>query len=108
MSSSADTDGRTRADGVEYDGAMNPTDEQLATLNDLARKNAGEPVGFINISDAQALTELGLASRSQQGWDITEEGAALLAGSSVGDTDAEAGEHRVLEWRPRSVPKQEP
>ena len=52
---------------------------QLTALQNLARKKAGEEVAFLNISDARALTELGLASRSREGWDITREGVAYLA-----------------------------
>ena len=55
------------------------TDGQLEALQDLSRKRAGEPVPFVNIADARALTELGLAERSQEGWNITAAGAALLA-----------------------------
>ena len=52
---------------------------QLEALQDLSRKRSGEPVPFVNIADARALTELGLAERSQEGWNITPAGAALLA-----------------------------
>jgi hypothetical protein len=55
------------------------TPAQLEALRHLARKKAGEPVGFVNIAVARALTELGLAQRSREGWDITPEGSALLA-----------------------------
>ena len=53
------------------------TDAQLNALQNLARKKAGEEAPFINISAARALTELGLAERSREGWDITPEGSAL-------------------------------
>lgn len=52
---------------------------QLTALRNLSLKRSGKPVDFINIADARALTELGLAVRSQEGWDITGEGEALLA-----------------------------
>ncbi|MFI4973415.1 MAG: hypothetical protein ACHP84_02625 [Caulobacterales bacterium] len=55
------------------------TSGQLETLQDLARKKAGESVGYVNIADARALTDLGLAQRSRAGWYITPEGTALLA-----------------------------
>ena len=55
------------------------TSGQLETLQDLARKKAGETVGYVNIADARALTDLGLAQRSREGWDITPAGIALLA-----------------------------
>lgn len=53
---------------------------QLTALKNLASKRSGKPVDFINIADARALTELGLAIRSREGWEITGEGEALLAG----------------------------
>lgn len=63
-----------------YSHAMDElTSGQRETLRDLARKNAGETIGFINIADARALTELDLAQRSREGWDITPAGLALLA-----------------------------
>jgi hypothetical protein len=55
------------------------TDAQLNALENLARKKAGEEPPFINIGAARALTELGLAARSREGWDITPEGSSLLA-----------------------------
>jgi hypothetical protein len=55
------------------------TDAQLNALQNLARKKAGEEPPFINIGAARALTELGLAERSREGWDITPEGSAFLA-----------------------------
>jgi hypothetical protein len=55
------------------------TEAQLNALQNLARKKAGQEPPFINISAARALTELGLAERSREGWDITPEGSALLA-----------------------------
>jgi hypothetical protein len=44
-----------------------------------AEKQNGTVTPFLKIADAQKLTELGLASRSHQGWDITPAGNALLA-----------------------------
>jgi len=55
------------------------TPSQLNALQNLARKKTGVEVPFINISDARALTELELAERSREGWDITPAGAAFLA-----------------------------
>ncbi|HZZ66916.1 MAG TPA: hypothetical protein VFE18_01970 [Phenylobacterium sp.] len=55
------------------------TDAQLNALRNLAEKKLGGETPFINISAARALTELGLAERSREGWDITPEGSALLA-----------------------------
>ena len=55
------------------------TDAQLNALQNLALKKAGGEAPFINIGAARALTELGLAERSREGWDITAEGSALLA-----------------------------
>ena len=55
------------------------SESQLHALRNLARKRTGETVPFVKIADARALTELGLAERSREGWDITGEGSALLA-----------------------------
>ena len=52
---------------------------ELAALRNLAVKAAGTAVPFVNIADARRLTDLGLARRSREGWDITAEGSALLA-----------------------------
>lgn len=52
---------------------------QLTALRNLSLKRAGKPVDFINIADARALTDLGLAVRSREGWEITSEGEVLLA-----------------------------
>ncbi|HZC16649.1 MAG TPA: hypothetical protein VE309_07800 [Caulobacteraceae bacterium] len=60
------------------------TPSQREVLRNLASKKAGDPVGFVNIADARALTDLGLAQRSREGWDITPEGSALLAGEAGG------------------------
>ncbi|MDQ0466588.1 hypothetical protein QO010_004383 [Caulobacter ginsengisoli] len=53
-------------------------ERQRTALANLARKKAGELVDWINIADARALTDLGFAERSQEGWDITPEGEAAL------------------------------
>jgi hypothetical protein len=45
-----------------------------AALENLHQKNSGVTVDWINIADARALTELGLAVRSHQGWTITDAG----------------------------------
>ncbi len=58
---------------------MDLSASQLTALRNLARKQAGEDVDWINIADARALTELGLAERSREGWTITTEGTAALA-----------------------------
>jgi hypothetical protein len=59
---------------------MRITDKELQALRNLAKKQAGEDVDFINIADARALTEAGLALRTQQGWVITDAGTRLLSG----------------------------
>jgi hypothetical protein len=55
------------------------SESDLHALHILAEKKAGNAVPFINIAAARRLTELGLASRSHEGWDITPEGGAVLA-----------------------------
>jgi hypothetical protein len=57
---------------------------QVSALRNLERKRAGDETAFVNISDCQHLTELGFASRSRQGWDITAEGSAYLARLDAG------------------------
>jgi hypothetical protein len=54
------------------------SEEQLRALRNLSRKHAGHQVGWIAISQAQALTGLGLAKRSASGWEITVRGEAAL------------------------------
>ena len=53
---------------------------QLGALRDLRVKKAGGDVDWINIADARALTELGLAERNREGWNITPAGEAALDG----------------------------
>ena len=55
------------------------TPDELHALRNLAEKRLGTVTAFLNIADARRLTDLGLATRSRQGWDITPEGSALLA-----------------------------
>lgn len=57
---------------------MSLSDGQLTALRNLARKQAGEDVDWINISDARALTDLGYAQRDRAGWTITTEGLSAL------------------------------
>jgi hypothetical protein len=51
----------------------------LSALRNLARKQVGEPVGWIAIAEAQGLTEIGYARRNQSGWQITASGLEALA-----------------------------
>ncbi|MBU1377595.1 MAG: hypothetical protein KKE02_10535 [Alphaproteobacteria bacterium] len=60
------------------------TEGQLDALRNLGRKSGGDVTAFVNISDCQHLTELGFASRSRQGWDITTGGSAYLARLDAG------------------------
>ncbi len=61
---------------------------QRVALRNLATKQAGEAVDWINIADARALTELGFADRGREGWRITSAGsAALLAMGGQDDPD---------------------
>ena len=54
------------------------SDGQLGALRNLSAKRAGAVVGWISISDARGLTDLGLAMRNRSGWQITDAGAAAL------------------------------
>jgi hypothetical protein len=56
---------------------------EAAALRNLARKQAGEAVDWINIADARALTALGLAERSRGGWEITAAGKSLAAAQDM-------------------------
>jgi hypothetical protein len=64
---------------------------QLNALRNLGQKSTGVTTVFVNIADARALTELGLATRSRQGWDITAAGAAYLARNADNDGDPPTG-----------------
>ncbi len=57
---------------------MDLTAGQFTALRNLASKEAGGEVDWINIADARALTGLGLAERSREGWKITPAGAEAL------------------------------
>ncbi len=57
---------------------MSLTAGQFTALRNLASKQAGGDVDWINIADARALTGLGLAERSREGWKITPAGAEAL------------------------------
>ena len=57
---------------------MTLSDGQLTALRNLAAKKGGSAVDWINIADARALTELGLAERNREGWIITQAGEAAL------------------------------
>jgi hypothetical protein len=59
---------------------------QFVALKNLARKKAGEHVDWINIADARALTDLGLAERTGGGWTITPAGVEALAHGEGKDT----------------------
>jgi hypothetical protein len=62
------------------------SDKELTALRNLAAKQAGQEVDWINIADARALTELGLARRNRGGWEITAEGLALIKGQPIEHT----------------------
>ena len=50
---------------------MTISEKELAALHNLADKQAGKDVDWINIAIARSLTELGLARRNRGGWEIT-------------------------------------
>ena len=56
---------------------MNLTFDQIGTLQRLSAREDGRD-RFVAILPAQALTGLGLAERTRQGWSITGEGKAWL------------------------------
>jgi hypothetical protein len=55
------------------------SERQRLALKNLARKQAGEEVDFINIADARFLEGAGLAERTRAGWKITQAGGSALA-----------------------------
>jgi hypothetical protein len=55
------------------------TEPELRALKNLAEKRSGTVTAFLNIADARRLVDVGFATRSRQGWDITDAGAAYLA-----------------------------
>ncbi|HYF21964.1 MAG TPA: hypothetical protein VD929_01065 [Caulobacteraceae bacterium] len=57
---------------------MSLSEGQLSALRNLSRKQSGQEVDWISIADARALTELGLAERNREGWNITPAGVAVL------------------------------
>jgi hypothetical protein len=57
---------------------------QRRALRGLRTKKAGGDVDWINIADARALTELGLAQRNQEGWVITAAGEQVLSIDDAG------------------------
>jgi hypothetical protein len=63
---------------------MTISDKELAALQNLAAKQAGKDVDWINIADERALTELGLARRNREGWEITAEGLAAIKAAQAG------------------------
>lgn len=65
---------------------MTISDKELTALHNLADKQAGKDVDWINIADARALTELGLARRNRGGWEITDQGLALIKAQSARPT----------------------
>jgi len=56
---------------------------ELAALHNLADKQAGADVDWINIADARALTQLGLARRNRGGWEITPDGLDRVKGGPL-------------------------
>ena len=73
-----------RADPAQADATPPPaarpmlSEGQWTALHNLALKQTGGDVPWINIADARALTDAGFAERSREGWSITAEGAAEL------------------------------
>lgn len=66
------------------DTSLTLSDAQIDALRNLARKKAGDAVGWIAIAEARVLTELGFASRNRSGWEITDAGVTALAHRELG------------------------
>ena len=69
---------------------MTISDTEMTALCNLADKRSGKDVGWISISDARALTELGLARRNREGWEITPEGVAMVEAAKTPPQPADA------------------
>ena len=82
---------------------MTISDREMAALVNLADKQAGKDVGWINIADARALTDLGLARRSRGGWDITPEGLGLIKAQTGGPMLVAHSEVVGFQTRPESA-----
>jgi len=52
---------------------------QFDALSNLARKKAGDEVGWVAIAQARELTDLGYAMRTRSGWEITDAGETALS-----------------------------
>jgi len=65
--------------------AMELSAGQLSALRDLRLKKAGQEVDWVNIADARALTDFGLAERNREGWIITAAGEAALEALAEAD-----------------------
>ncbi len=74
---------------------------QHVALRNLAAKLAGEEVGWINIADARALSELGLAERNREGWRITDEGKAALQAADAEIAPSDDPQHNIISIRMR-------
>jgi hypothetical protein len=73
---------------------------QVAALNNLERKRAGQHVDFINIADARSLTDLGLAIRTREGWEITDAGLLAINAPNVADRTND-GANDIIPLHPR-------
>lgn len=76
------------------------SDGQLSALKNLSLKSEGALTAFVNIADARQLTELGLAVRSRQGWDITAAGIAWLKRVDGGEPRGETRDATPLPFAP--------
>jgi hypothetical protein len=63
---------------------MTLSPREFSALHNLADKQSGQDVDWINIADARALTERGLARRTRAGWEITSAGLALIKAQAGG------------------------
>ena len=73
--------------------------ERLA-LENLSRKSRGEEVGWINIADARALADKGLAARDRQGWVISPDGVAWLSNAPAAPVKVKAAAPLMLNSTP--------
>lgn len=83
------------------------SDKEMAALVNLADKQAGKDVDWINIADARALTELGLARRNRGGWEITQQGFAEIKARAGGLTLVAQSDAQGLQAAPETANEQE-
>lgn len=87
---------------------MELTAGERQALENLSKKSLGEDVGWINIADARALADKGLALRDRQGWRISPQGATWLAAAPAKPVATTSDAPRLLHPAPPIPPVSNP